>query len=282
MPVTQHEPKLTAEQERDYQQRGYHFPVRAFDAQQASALSMRFLAYLGGNEESLRGLLPREKLGFFAETHLFLSWVYEIASHPCVLDAVESVLGPDILVWNTHWFPKFPGDRAYVSWHQDAAYWGLLPPNVTTAWVALSESTAKNGCLRVVPGTHRTSLPQWETYAPDNMLSRGQEIAADVDEAHAVDLTLQPGELSLHHIGIVHGSGPNHSQQPRIGLAIRYISPDVVQSGAARDLVLLVRGQDRHGNFEVVDPPQHDLACGESSVHREAMERKKRNLMPTN
>src|SRR5437016_3642237 len=160
---------------------------------------------------------------------------------------------------------------------------GLSPANVTTAWIALSASTPENGCLCVLPESHRPPLlPQRETYAPDNMLSRGQKIAVAVDEAQAVDLPLRPGEFSLHHIGVVHGSGPNRSAVDRIGLAVRYISPDVVQSGSERELVLLVRGQDEYGNFELADPPQEDMAYGESRVHHEAMRRKVSNLMPRN
>jgi non-heme Fe2+,alpha-ketoglutarate-dependent halogenase len=273
--------KLTPAQVEDYRERGYHARVRAFEAEAAAEFCNSFLAYLRQNEEGLKGLLPRDKRGFLTETHFFLAWAYRLVSHPRVLDAVESVLGPNIMVWNSHWFPKFPGDRAFVSWHQDATYWGLAPANVTTAWIALSESTSENGCLRVVPGTHKPPLlPQRETYAKDNMLSRGQEIAVEVDETHSVDLPLHPGEFSLHHIGIIHGSGPNHSRIPRIGLAVRYISPDVVQSGSQRDLVVLVRGQDNYGHFETVSPPQKDSAFGESPVHQEAIERKIRNLAP--
>ena len=140
-------------------------------------------------------------------------------------------------------------------------------------------STPANGCLRVLPGSHKLALlPQRETYAADNMLSRGQEIAVEVDESQAVDLFLDPGEFSLHHIGLVHGSGPNTSAVPRIGLAVRYISTDVVQSGAARELALLVRGKDEYGNFELVDPPQENLAYGKSALHQEALKRKVRNL----
>ena len=269
--------KLTPAEVEAYGSRGYHARVRALESQDVSRLGEKFLSYVRENEEGLKNLLPRQKAGFFIETHLFLTWVYELVSHPRVLDAVESVLGPDIMVWNSHWFPKFPGDRAYVSWHQDATYWGLTPPNVTTAWIALSESTPENGCLKVVPGSHLASLPQRETYAADNMLSRGQEIAVEVDEAQAVEMPLHPGEFSLHHIGIVHGSGPNHSQSPRIGLAVRYISPDVVQSGSQRDLVVLVRGKDKYGHFDLAEPPQKDCVYGESALHREAMERKVRN-----
>jgi ectoine hydroxylase-related dioxygenase (phytanoyl-CoA dioxygenase family) len=158
----------------------------------------------------------------------------------------------------------------------------LTPPNVTTAWIALSVSDTSNGCLRVIPGTHRGDLlPQRETYGADNMLSRGQEIAVAVDETAAVDLVLRPGQFSLHHVGIVHGSGPNQSDGPRIGLAVRYLSPDVFQQGAHRDLAVLVRGRDRYGHFDLVDLPGHDQPYGASATHRESLARKKSNIGKT-
>jgi non-heme Fe2+,alpha-ketoglutarate-dependent halogenase len=272
---------LTAEQQVAYRARGYHFSVRAFSAAEASELRDRFLAYWAQNSDRLTDVLPRERLAVLLDTHLFLPWVFDIVSHPRVLDAVESVLGPDVLIWSSQWFPKFPRDPAYVSWHQDATYWGLDPPNVTTAWIALTASTKKNGCLRVVPGTHCGELlPQRETYAETNMLSRGQEIAVEVDEAQAVDLELQPGEFSLHHVGIVHGSRANSSDRPRFGIAVRYISPDVVQQHSERDMVLLARGADRYGHFDIVEPPDREYAFGESPVHAEAVARRKRNVLP--
>ena len=273
--------KLTPQEQTQYKRHGYHFPVRAFAGDEALTLQNQFQAYLAQVAERMKGLLPRERRTFMTETHLFLRWVYDIVSNPRILDAVESVIGPNIIVWASQWFPKFPGDKAFVSWHQDATYWGLTPPNVTTAWIALSESTVNNGCMRVVPGTHTMPLlPQRETYGVDNMLSRGQEIAVEVDEKQAVDMPLMPGEFSLHHVGIVHGSGPNDSDTPRIGLAVRYISPDVVQSNPGREIALLVRGKDAYGNFELVDPPEHDLPFGESRIHAEALDRKAGNLLP--
>jgi len=273
--------KLSPQEQNLYERRGYHFPVRAFTGEEALRLLNQFQAYHGQVAERIEGLLPRERGIYMIETHLFLRWVYDIVSHPKVLDAVESVIGPNVIVWGSQWFPKFPGDKAFVSWHQDATYWGLNPPNVTTAWVALSESSTRNGCMRVVPGTHKMPLlPQRETYGADNMLSRGQEIAAEVDEKDAVDMPLNPGEFSLHHVGIVHGSGPNNSNSPRIGLAARYISPDVVQSNPSRDIALLVRGKDDYGHFDLADPPERDLLFGESPIHAEALDRKRRNLIP--
>ena len=161
---------------------GYCGPCRAFGVREAKSLHRKFTAYWEENIERFEGCLPRERIALQIDTHFALPWVCELAARPEILDAVEQVLGRDILIWNTHWFPKFPGDGSFVSWHQDATYWGLDPPNVTTAWIALTPSFRENGCLRVIPGTHSGDLlPQRETFAPSNMLSRGQEIAVDID-----------------------------------------------------------------------------------------------------
>ena len=223
-------------------------------------------------------MIPRERRAVYGLTHLMLPWVYQIASHPRVLDAVEGAIGPNILVWGSDWFVKFARDPAFISWHQDGAYWGLNPPKVTTAWIALSPSTIENGCMRVMPGTQKMQLPQRETYALDNALSRGQEIALEVDESKAVAMTLDAGEMSLHHIGIAHGSKANSSDQPRIGIAVRYIAPEVVQKGAERQIVQLVRGRDEHGNFEIVGPPADAVSAAE--VRKEADRRITKNVMP--
>ncbi|MGA2984338.1 MAG: phytanoyl-CoA dioxygenase family protein [Terriglobia bacterium] len=273
--------KLAPEQQSFYSENGYSFPQRVLGTEEAARFLTRFQEYMDQNAHRLSGLLQRDRRIYFSDAHLFLAWVYRIVSHPSILDAVESVLGRNILVWGSQWFPKMPGDHAYVSWHQDGTYWGLHPPNVTTAWIAVSESTPENGCMRVVPGTHKTpKLPQRETFAPDNMLSRGQEIAVEVDEAQAVDLILQPGEMSLHHIGIIHGSGPNNSSRARIGLAVRYIGPEVMQDGPARDIALLVRGKDEYGHFDLAEPPARDTSPEESSIHAEALRRKAANILP--
>ncbi len=281
--MTMEHPFGTPEAARErYRHDGYLAPYRAFTADEARHLESKFIAYWQGEQDHLLARLPRDRISHFLETHLFLRWVYDAVVHPRVLDAVEIAIGPDILVWSSQWFPKFPHDRAWVSWHQDATYWGLNPPNVVTAWIALTPSTIENGCLRVVPGTHSgTLLPQRETYAETNMLSRGQEIAVEIDEAAAVDLVLERGEFSLHHVGIVHGSGPNSTDLPRIGLAVRYVSPDVVQSGRNRDMAILARGRDNDDHFQLVDPPERDFAWGERPVHAESMTRKLGNILPT-
>src|SRR5262249_22869939 len=113
---------------------------------------------------------------------------------------VEDVLGPKLLVWSTSFFIKEARDPAYVSWHQDATYWGLSEPDVLTAWVAFTEATVENGAMRMVPGSHAEQLAHRDTFAPHNLLSRGQEIAVEVDDARGGDVLLRPGEMALRHV----------------------------------------------------------------------------------
>ena len=270
--------KLSAEKQEFYAENGYLYPIRVFSNIETAEFRRQFDVYTDQNRDLLGKMIPRERRAVYGLTHLMLPWVYQMASHPRVLDAVEGAIGPNILVWGSDWFVKFAHDPAFISWHQDGAYWGLNPPKVTTAWIALSPSTLENGCMQVMPGTQKMQFPQRETYALDNALSRGQEIALEVDESKAVALTLDAGEMSLHHIGIAHGSKANTSDHPRIGIAVRYIAPEVVQKGAERQIVQLVRGRDEYGNFEIVAPPADAVSAAE--VRKEADRRITKNVMP--
>jgi non-heme Fe2+,alpha-ketoglutarate-dependent halogenase len=277
MKVEERSTKLDSNQLRSYQERGYHFPIRVFNDSEVADFRTHFDNYYAYNSERLNGLPASKHGSVYGHTHTFLRWVYRIVSHPKVLDAAESVLGPNLLVRDTGWFAKMPGDKKYVSWHQDATYWGLHPPHVTTAWVALSDSIPENGCMRVVPGSHKHPLlPHRDTYEPQNALSRGQEIAVEVDEAQAVDIVLRPGEISLHDVAIVHGSKANTSDTPRIGIAVRYMTPEVVQDGNVRQLGLLVRGEDKFGYSDLMQPPQKDDPAN-NAMQVESLDRLYRN-----
>jgi non-haem Fe2+, alpha-ketoglutarate-dependent halogenase len=260
---------------RQYAQAGFASPIRVLDEDETQTFASEFRNFYAQNQARLNSLLPREQSSMLSETHTAREWVYHLITHPRVLDAVELVLGPNLLAWGSRWFIKMPGDKTYVSWHQDGTYWGLKPPNVTTAWIALSSSCSENGCMRVIPGSHRLGLlPQNETYAPENALSRGQEIAVEVDEDQAVDLVLEAGEMSLHHIGIVHGSKVNTSDKARIGIAVRYIAPEVVQTGSDLPYAMLVRGEDRYNHFEHLLAPDPAMSEAESeAVQRTAVQR---------
>ena len=170
-----------------------------------------------------------------------------------IIDAVAQVLGHDLLCWNLSFWVKEPGTGSYVSWHQDLNYWGLDAEDEATAWIALSPATVQSGCMQFARGTHRSRLAHRDTFGDDNMLTRGQEVETEIDPKDAVDVVLQPGQMSLHHGLLCHASGPNRSDDRRIGLALRYIKPSMQQVYGDGDLAVLVRGEDRYGHFRLVD-----------------------------
>jgi ectoine hydroxylase-related dioxygenase (phytanoyl-CoA dioxygenase family) len=170
-------------------------------------------------------------------------------------------------------FIKEPHDPAYISWHQDSTYWGLSHPDIVTAWVALSVSDRANGAMRVLPGSHlKEQLPHKDTFAADNLLTRGQEVQVEVDEKKVVDMPLQPGEMSLHHVRIVHGSEPNRADYRRIGLAIRYVPTYVRQTEGPKDYATLVRGVDRYHHFDYEPVPPSDLHPDSIAAHKRITE----------
>jgi ectoine hydroxylase-related dioxygenase (phytanoyl-CoA dioxygenase family) len=207
------------------------------------------------------------------KTHLLFPFLAELVRHPGILDAIEDVLGPDILCWSSNFFIKEAADPAFVSWHQDSTYWGLSSPEVATAWVALTPSNAANGAMAVIPGSHKLDqMPHRDTFHRHNLLTRGQEIAVEVDESQSVPLNLQPGEMSLHHVRLVHGSAPNPSFDRRIGFAIRYI-PTSIRQIEGDDSATLVRGEDRYRHFEHEPRPRIDMDPAMLELHRQIAER---------
>jgi ectoine hydroxylase-related dioxygenase (phytanoyl-CoA dioxygenase family) len=185
------------------------------------------------------------------KVHLECPALMELVHRREILDAVSDVLGPDLLCRSSSLFVKDPHDGTFVAWHQDGTYWELDPPHVAIAWLALTPSTATNGAVRVLPGSHRRPpMTHEHTGRPGNLLTRGQEIVDHIDAAQAVTVELRPGQMSLHDIWLAHSSAPNRSERRRIGYAIRYVAAHVRNTGSRRDSALLVRGVDRHGNFE--------------------------------
>jgi len=230
----------------EYHATGYKFPVAALAASEALSYRQRLEAFI---EENGGSKVARKLL--FEKAHLRCAPLAELVRHEKILDAVEDVLGPDILCWASTVFLKEPQDNAYVSWHQDAMYWGLDPADIVTAWVALTDSGPENGAMQVLSGSHLGALFRHnDTFAANNMLSRGQEIAVEVDPAKVVMLVLRAGEMSLHHVKLAHGSDANRSMNRRIGYAIRYVAPHVRQTGSKGDRATLVRGIDRFRNFK--------------------------------
>ncbi len=216
---------------------------------------------------------------FGSNCHLLFPWLYDLTLNDAVLDAVATVIGPNILIWSASFFHKQPGSAGYVSWHQDSTYWGLEPPEIVTAWIALTPSTPQSGCLRVVPGSHqRGQIAHNDTFAQANLLSRGQEIQVDVDETAAHDVSLRPGEMSLHHVRLIHGSNPNAGTLPRVGFAVRYIPTHVRQSGG-RTYAALARGRDEYGNFDTPTRPDADMSPAAWQMQQDSLRRLNTVLM---
>jgi len=220
---------LAPEQIDQYQRDGFLFPLDVFDNNRVVNIleqleHTRTVAREQGLESELTQLLR-------TNTHYILPFVSEMVRAPQLLDRVESILGPNILLWSAEFFIKDAHTDKIVSWHQDLTYWGLGETNQEmTAWLALSDVNVVSGCMRFVAGSHHQQIvPHRDTFDAANLLSRGQEVAVDVAEDDAVDVILDPGQVSFHHGRMFHASGPNRSARDRIGLAFRFITPEVKQ-----------------------------------------------------
>ena len=194
---------------------------------------------------------------FRVNGHVVIPQLAEAARTPVILDAVEALLGPNLLAWSVELFIKEPGTTKTVSWHQDITYWGMgETDDEVTAWIALSDVSVEAGCMRFMPGSHKGGLvAHHDTFAEDNLLSRGQEIA-DVDEDKAVHGPLKPGQMSLHHGRCFHASGQNQSNDRRIGLAIRYVTPEVRDHAPGQDWAMPVRGETPRGGWDCIAGPR--------------------------
>lgn len=270
--VASKRPGLTERELRSFSERGYHFPTRILTSNEVAA----YRAQLEAFERSQGGPLSG---GLRNKPHLLFTWIDELTRHPKILSAVEAILGPNLLVWSSSFFTKEASDPAYVSWHQDSTYWGLSAPDVVTAWIGFTDSNVSNGCMQVIPGTHlKDQLPHQDTFAANNLLTRGQEVAVEVNSRDAVDLILQAGEMSLHHVRLVHGSPPNTSNDRRIGYAIRYVPTYVRQTAGPRDSAMLVRGIDTYHHFDPEPRPKVDFGEDERAFHAAVNEESMRIL----
>src|SRR5438477_5391589 len=254
--------RLTEAQVAQYREAGYLAPIRIMAEAEALGLRAALEAVETRTGGPLRGDLRHK-------SYLLFPFLADLVRHPVLLDAVEDLLGPDILCWSSSFFIKEAANPSFVSWHQDSTYWGLSSPEVATAWVALTPSDAENGAMAAIPGSHKLDqVPHRDTFHRHNLLTRGQEVMVEVDESQAVMLNLRPGEMSLHHVRLVHGSAPNPSSDRRIGFAIRYI-PTSIRRLEGEDSATLVRGEDRFHYFEHEPSPRIDMDPALLELHRQ-------------
>jgi hypothetical protein len=260
-------PKILTQSQIDtFWRDGCVFPIRVMSAADAIEIRGRLEAFETESGGPLKGALRHK-------SHLLFTWLAELVRNNHIVDAIEDLYGPNLFCWTTNFFIKEANNPAFVSWHQDSTYWGLDRPDVVTAWIALTPSNKANGAMGFIPGTHKKDqIEHRDTFAKNNLLTRGQEVAVDVDEDQAVTIELEPGEMSLHHVRLVHGSPPNPSDDRRIGFAIRYI-PTSVKQVAGEDSATLVRGVDREHNFEHEPRPSIDMDPAFLELHRKIADR---------
>lgn len=239
----------------NYEANGFVTGLPVFSAQEVAhmrteieALEVQYAKGAGGYD-----------LGQFFRVngHVVIPFLAQAARTPAILDAVEAVLGPNLLAWSVELFIKEPRSTKTVSWHQDITYWGMgETDDEVTAWVALSDVSVEAGCMRFIPGSHKGGIADHrDTFAADNLLSRGQTIPG-VEERAAVHGPLKPGEMSLHHGRCFHASGANSSGDRRIGLAIRYVTPAVRDQAPGRDWAMPVRGEVPAGGWDCIAGPR--------------------------
>ncbi len=235
---------------------GYLAPVRVLDVEQADAMAGRAYAVLGVDPAA-----PGPSSAYPSAWHHRWRWAYELASHPAILDLIEPLIGPDIVLWAMACWYKEPKSGKRVPWHQDASYWPMEPNTTVSAWLALGETTRENGCLRVLPGSHRRALAH---AAVDDRTSWFATGVPEVDETTAIDLAMKPGEIAIFSEATLHGSEANRSSSPRLGVSFRY-SPPTVRflmerwDDPDRIRTFLVRGEDRpHLNDAIRGEPPGD------------------------
>ena len=244
--------KLTKAQIEQFHRDGFCFPIDVLSREQALECRHKL--------EDIEQRYPEEINATSRNNpHYVLPFLDELVHNDVILDAAEDLVGPDMLAWSTVLFIKEPYDPAFVSWHQDATYWGIEPHEGVSAWVALTPSTLQNGCMRMVPGSHRAPVrPHKDTFGDHNILTRGQAIE-DIDESATIPVELQPGQMSLHHVRTIHGSLPNQSDERRIGFVIQAYIPPHARQTKGTDTAMLVRGRDSYGHFRLAKRPQRDM-----------------------
>ncbi len=237
-----------------YRKDGFLTGIRIADTTEAAGYQQAYNALEAevGKEKCEIGLI---------DWHFEHQFIWELATHRRIVEVIEALIGPDVMLLATHFFCKYGPREKFVAWHQDVTYWGLEPPDAITAWYAIDDSDIGNGCMRVIPGSHQRGIKEHgKSEQAGNLLSINQEAPVTEAEAErAIDLVLKAGEMSIHHGQIIHGSLPNHSTRRRCGLTIRYIAPSVKQAdenSLKRPWKpILLRGEDRYQHFTTVPNP---------------------------
>jgi len=243
---------LTLEQIEQYRERGYVSPVDVMSEDEA-------IGYKNKLEDAERAYPDQIHAKNRNNAHLTFAFLDELVHHPVIVDAVEDLIGSDFALWGTVLFIKEAHSAGYVSWHQDGTYMGMNHNDFVTPWLALTPSNPENGCMTMIPGSHREHiLPHDDTFHEDNILTRGQ-VVSKVDPSTGVNLILKPGQMSLHHGEIIHGSQPNKSNERRIGFAMQGFMAPHIHQVVADDVWLPIRGNNDRPGGTFLTRPRFDM-----------------------
>ncbi len=250
---------------------GYHFPLRLMSEAEAEACRKRVEDFERAHPDAV-GKLD-------LKVNLLFPWVDALTRHPVLLDAVEAILGPDLICWNASFRNKKARSPTYAGWHQDTRYITVRPPGVI-AMIALTPANARSGTVRVIPGSNNWDvLPHRDTHDKDSLLTRGQYITSEFDSSKSVDLALRPGEVGFFHHNTVHSSGSNDSDVRRLIMLVGYFATHSKPLDGKRVTAFTVRGHDAYGHFDLDRRPVEDYGPGEIAAHRAAVEVQTQNVL---
>jgi ectoine hydroxylase-related dioxygenase (phytanoyl-CoA dioxygenase family) len=265
---------LTAEQAASFHHNSFLYPIPALSPQDIAAC----LAGLDRLETELGSPVAEADIKWRSHAYAHSPWFNDLVRHPRILDAVEDVIGPNILVWTSTFFIKEPKSETFAAWHQDGAYFGLEPREQVCAWVALTEASEKAGCMEMLSSRGAPRLFQHAPMGLRHSINRaGQTIVAEFDSSNPVAMALKAGEFSLHHEFAVHRSAPNNAAHRRVGIGINYLPTHVRVNGPVRLKAMLVRGEDAYGHWDLIDPPAAERDAAARATHLQVSERYREN-----
>ncbi len=255
---------LTAAQITSYRANGYLYPLNALTLAEVNDCREA----LRRTETHLGGSVMDVDRRYRGNLHLLCCWADALIRHPAIVDVIEDLLGPDLLLYTSRFFIKEPHSEEIAAWHQDSTYFGMRPYDHVTAWVALANVTRAAGPVEFAVGSHiRGQLLQRSGVVKNSVNTAGQTIVEWFDQSRTDFAILAPGQFSLHHTCTVHQSAPNRSDERRVGVALSYVPTRVRHIGSARMPASLVRGVDTYGHFDLQPPPRQDFGPEETERH---------------
>lgn len=260
---------LTKEQVEAFHHNGFLFPVPALSQEEVATC----LAGLQRLESELGCAVADADVKWRSHAYAHSPWFNDLVRHPRILDAVEDVIGPNILVWTSTFFIKEAHSATYAAWHQDGAYFGLEPREQVCAWVALTDASAEAGCMEQLSFHGQPRLYHHAALGLANSINRaGQTIMERFDDTKPVAMALPTGSISLHHELAVHRSAPNRAAHRRVGIGLNYIPTHVRVNGSVRLKAMLVRGEDTYGHFDLIEPPAAERDAAALAAHQAVSE----------